>query len=117
MANLTDLVNAANQQFIDQFVVAQNNAITLGQTGVYLTTFQHCNIKTLMDYFVNLGYYVTFPDFAPLNGSQPGELFGPAWIAYWESQIIPGPNGTVPHNPTRMGIAWVPPFTPPQEPV
>lgn len=113
-AQQTALTNAANQSFINQFIQAQNNAIALGKSEVYLTTFEHCDITYLMNYFVGLGYYITFPEYAPVNGSQPGELFGPAWLAYWEEQLLP--NNTKPHNPTRMGIAWVPPFNPPTLP-
>ena len=110
-ANLTALKDAANQKFINDAVTMIANAQQLGQTQIYLTTFDYCDIVYLMNYFIGLGYYITFPEYAPIEGSQPGELFGPSWIAYWESQLLP--NNTMPHNPTRMGIAWVPPYTPP----
>jgi hypothetical protein len=104
----TALVNEANQKFINEFLVAQANAEQLGNTVVYLTTFAHCDVSYLLNYFQNLGYYVTFPDLAPINGAQPAELFGPAWISYWENQV---PNAVLrkPENPLRIGIAWSPP--------
>ena len=119
-AQNTALTDAANAAFIDQFVQAQNNAISLGHSVVFLTTFAHCDISFLMNYFINLNYFVTLPDLAPINGAQPAELFGPAWIAFWENQV-PNLAGHPLRNPVRLGIAWSPPnfqFLPPiNEPV
>jgi hypothetical protein len=106
--NLAALKAQANQEFINQFQVAQAQATLQGKTVVYLSTFRNCDIVFLSNYFQNLGYYITYPDVAPINGAQPAELFGPAWIAYWENQVPD--NALKPFsNPTRIGIAWSPP--------
>ena len=106
--NSNALKAEANQKFINQFQVAQQNAINLGKTVVYLSTFKYCDTVYLTNYFQNLGYYITYPDVAPINGAQPAELFGPAWIAYWENQVPD--NALHPfQNPLRIGIAWSPP--------
>lgn len=107
-AQLAALQAQANQQFINMFLVAQENAIKLGQTIVYLSTFKYCDIIALTNYFQNQGYFINYPDVAPINGAQPAELFGPAWIAYWENQVPS--NAQLPFtNPIRIGIAWSPP--------
>jgi hypothetical protein len=112
-ANLTALQAAANSLWISQAAAAINQAVTLGQSSVYLTTFEHCVPSYLLNYFNNLGYYVTFPDWSPLNGAQPAELFGAAWIAYWENQV-PLASGHPLRNPVRIGLSWTPPFIPPR---
>lgn len=99
------LVAAANQQFIDQTVVAIANATTNGKFEVFMTTFQNCDFNLLATYFQNLGYTVIFPDFPPFDGSQPAQLFGDFWIAYWDNQLIP--TGMKPRNPVRMGFRWI----------
>ncbi len=115
-AEKTILQNAANTLWISLATQAINNAIGLGQYEVYLSTFDNCVPSYLLNYFNNLGYYVTFPDFSPLNGAQPGELFGAAWIAYWENQV-PLASGHPLRNPVRIGLAWHPPFIPPFIPI
>jgi len=97
-------MNAADQSFIDMATAAIQNAIGLGKYQVYLWTFDNCNIATLASYFQGLGYTVLFPEFAPINGSQPGELFGPDFEAYWENQLLP--SNTKPKNPALIGIVW-----------
>lgn len=109
---LTALQTQANNLWIQLACQAIQNAVNLGQSNVYLTTFEHCVPSYLLNYFQSLGYYVTFPDFSPLNGAQPGELFGAAWIAYWENQV-PLASGHPLHNPLRIGLSWTPPFIPP----
>jgi hypothetical protein len=112
---LTNLQNQANALWIQQACQAIQNAVNLGQSEVYLTTFEHCVPSYLLNFFQNIGYYVTFPDWSPLNGAQPGELFGAAWIAYWENQV-PLAAGHPLRNPVRIGLSWTPPFIPPFPP-
>lgn len=101
----TALEAAANQQFIDQATVAIEQAISNGQVVAYLTTFENCNLMMLGTYFQNLGYSIILPDYFPLNGGQPAELFGPSYVAYWENQLL-YLHGRRLRNPTRIGFSW-----------
>jgi hypothetical protein len=98
------LTAAANQAFIDNSVVAINQATANGKYEVFQMTSEHCDFNQLALYFQNLGYQVFFPDFPPFDGSQPAELFGPFYIAYWENQLIP--TNMRPRNPVRLGLRW-----------
>jgi len=102
--DLAALVTAANNQFIDQATQAIANATALGKFEVFLTTFDPCDLNVLTQYFIGLGYAVAFPDFVAAQGSQPAQLFGPDFAAYFNNQLLP--FNTQPKNPTRMGLSW-----------
>lgn len=101
--NQATIVGAADQAFIDGATAAILDAISLGLFQVTLTTFDNCDLKTLHDYFVGLGYVVSYPGLNMLPGSmpaQPAELFGIAWDQFWMN-FSPSIK-----NPARVTISW-----------
>lgn len=97
------LENADNQLFIQSAGDAILAAISLGKFEITLTTFEGCSIKDIHNYFVALGYTVTYPGLGMLPGArtyQPAELFGLAWNEYWGS--------FAPHieSPARVTLSW-----------
>jgi hypothetical protein len=103
-ADLAALVTAANDAFIDQAATAIAEATAQGKFEVFLYTVDPCDLSFLSQYFFNLGYAVAFPDFVAAQGSQPAQLFGPDFAAYFNNQLLP--FNTQPKNPTRMGLSW-----------
>jgi uncharacterized glyoxalase superfamily protein PhnB len=94
---------AADQRFILGAGDAILAAIALGKFEVTLSTDDGCDPKALHDYFVSLGYSVTYPGLAMLEGPrtfQVADLFGKLWDEYW------GSDGLAPHftNPVRMTL-------------
>lgn len=97
---------AADQAFIDDAAAAILEAIDQGKFEVSLTTGPDVNTKAIFDYFVALGYTVTYPGQNMLAGNrqpQPAELFGEAWEEFWENGIPPA------KGPVRLTLFWVTP--------
>jgi len=93
-------------------------AIKLGQFAVTALTNHTVSLITVYTYYANLGYNVSFPDYANQNGAQlpsiiqqPANYFGYNWAAYWLNTItLYGIR-----NPARMTIAWNS-YSPPANP-
>lgn len=101
--SLTAINSAFDQVFIDDANIAILQAISLGQFKVSLTTNKNCDTKTLHNYFVGLGYVVSYPDVNDLPGStpmQPAELFGMSWDQFWANNPPSLPS------PVRIILSW-----------
>lgn len=102
--DLAALQLAANNYFIDQATLAITQAIATGKYVAYLTSFENCDITSLVNYFIGLGYNVSFPDMFKITGTQgqAAELFGPSWNNFWVNGGLPATFT----NPTRIAISW-----------
>ncbi len=85
------------------------SAITLGQFTVTALADTSVNLNTVFQYYVALGYNVSFPDFANQNGgflpsiiNQPANLFGSNWNDYWMGLL----TLNLVQTPCRISIAW-----------
>lgn len=102
---LNILLAAADQLFIDNAATAILEAISQGKYLVTLNTFENCDLRVLHDYFVGLGYAVSYPGLNMYPGAQPFqpmELFGIFWIQFWENW----PFTPVIINPARVTLSW-----------
>jgi hypothetical protein len=104
-ADLTALKDAANQNFINDAIVAIAQANANGQFEVFMTTHEYCDVRYLAKYFQNLGYSINFPEYPWTHGGQPAELFGQAYIDYWEFQLTYMVRDM--KNPIRIGFGWI----------
>lgn len=93
---------------VDQAIV---EATDQGKYQVSATTWGHVSPKTIVDYYINLGYTVALPDYPQTLEVVPAQLFGEFWVAFWNGTLrdtlFANPN----LNPVRLLIAWVPPGT------
>ena len=101
--NRSAIESMVDQDFIDSATVAILDQIDLGLFQVVLSTHENCNIQVLHDYFVALGYGVSYVGLGMLPSSvpaQPAALFGIQWTQFW--------GGVAPElaNPVRMLISW-----------
>lgn len=99
----TAIESAVDAAFIDDATLAINAAVAQGKFEVTLTTSKDANTTIIHDYFVGLGYTVTYPGQNLLPGSrqpQPAELFGEAWEEFWMNGIPPT------KGPVRLTIFW-----------
>lgn len=104
-ANKAALQVSADASFLDQASQAINNAVSLGKFFVVLTSFENCNLIYLQNYFIGLGYRVSYPD--PHNPNQiigPAQLFGNALVSFFENGGTPTPL----KNPVRIRLDWPP---------
>lgn len=100
------LQSDADSRFISDAGDAILSAISFGKLSVTLSTFDNCDLQALHDYFVGLGYAVSYPGLAMLPGSQPAflqpaELFGIFWAEFWAGNNVPHL-----HNPVRLTLSW-----------
>lgn len=102
---LNALRAADNANFILAVDQAILDAIAQGETQISANTFGNVNAQTVTEYYVNLGYKVSFPDFRTNIGNQPAQLFGDAWVSFWQGTLA-GYLGFVPKNPMRLLIGW-----------
>lgn len=97
-AALDEIIDAANQVFIDGADAAIANAIELGKFRITLNSIQHMSINDIVDYYSDLGYAISAP---PCFIGQPALLFGPFWVAYWNNKKICNCK-----NPCKISISW-----------
>lgn len=112
-ANSTTAFNAI-QTAADTYWIANVDsqiatAITLGQFTITAMADTSVNLNTVFQYYANLGYNVSFPDFANQNGgflpsiiNQPANLFGSNWNQYWMGLL----TLSLVQTPCRISIAW-----------
>lgn len=99
------LVAAANQLFIDNTDVAIEAAIDQGEFFVNSAAYDHnVDPRAIFDYYTNLGYSVSFPDYPQNLALQPAQLFGEFWINYWNNNLVPN----LKKYPIRFLISWKP---------
>lgn len=100
------LTDAANTRFIDATDIQIQKAIAQGEFFVNCECFDpNIDPKIIFDYYTNLGYGVTFPDYPTNLMLQPAQLFGEFWINFWTNNLIPA---NVKTNPLRFLISWKP---------
>lgn len=85
----------ANMRFIQDTAPEIAAAIASGRFFAYFTTYKHCNLTNLMNYYIGLGYTITFPE-----------------AIYGFFQFV-----SVPRPPARIGIFWNLPNNPQVPPV
>lgn len=101
------LTAAANTRFIAAADAQIATAISAGQFYVSCETLDDINPQTIFQYYANLGYGVSFPDFPTNLNLQPADLFGPYWQNFWTN------GGLIPSHlrkPYRLIIAWKTPI-------
>lgn len=91
---LSQLQTEANEEFISQAADVIANAEDQGLTFAVITTFENCDIPTLLNYFQELGYMVSFPEATPNPFNLPFSDFGV------NSQFIRVTN------PAKMKLDW-----------
>lgn len=106
---LTAIQTAADTDWIASVDSQIQTAITLGQFSVTALTNSAVNLDTVFQYYADLGYNVSFPDYANQNGNtlpsiinQPSNFFGYNWTAYWQGLL----TLNIVSNPARITIAW-----------
>lgn len=98
---------AANARFIAAADIQIAEAIAQGRFWVDCITTDHIGIRTVFQYYANLGYGVSLPDYPTNLALQPAELFGAYWINFWSN------GGFLPHlikKPYRLLITWKTPI-------
>lgn len=96
-------VTAANNRFIAAADIQIQEAIDQGQFFVSCSTTDDIDPQTVFQYYANLGYGVSFPDYPTNLALQPAELFGAYWINFWSN------GGFLPRllkKPYRLLISW-----------
>jgi len=100
-----DLVEAACDLFIENTDLAIEAAIDQGVFFVNTSAFdKNVDPKVIFDYYTNLGYGVSFPDYPQNLMLQPAQLFGEFWINYWQNNLVPAAQ----KYPLRFLISWKP---------
>lgn len=123
-ANSTTSQNAimsnADTIFIANVDWQIQQAISQGQFQVTAVSNAFINLMGVYQYYANLGYNVSFPDYANQNGAnlpsiiqQPTNYFGYNWTAYWAGLI----QLNLVSNPARLTIQWATYSPPTQSPV
>lgn len=103
-ANNDTLTAAANARFIAATDQQITDAIAQGFFYVTAWTTDNINTLTVAQYYLNLGYGVSLPDYPQNLILQPAELFGEFWINFWTNGFIP----SVMTKPYRFTISWKP---------
>lgn len=98
----TAIMAAEDQNFIDSVDASILEATALGKFQVSATTWENVDVPTVYNYYVNLGYKVSFPDIFNMQQPQPAELFGEPWIDFWGNGIWT----KLPEGPARLLISW-----------
>ena len=93
---------AEDALFIANIDAQITEAIAQGRFQVSATSSKGVSLKTVFDYYANLGYIVWFPDYPTNLNYQPVDLFGAYWELYWTNQFLRYRL----KNPTRMVISW-----------
>jgi hypothetical protein len=96
-------VAAANARFIAAVDQQITDAIALGFFYVNSLSADDIDPMVVGQYYSDLGYIVSFPDFPQNLILQPAELFGEFWINFWTSGMQIPTNLTKPY---RFIIAW-----------
>lgn len=106
---LEAIMTAEDAKFIADVDVMIQTAIKLGQSQITAITHQHVSIGTIFNYYTNLGFHCTFPDYLQQNGAQipslvqqPVNFFGFNWTQYWLNAI----GQFHIRNPARMTVQW-----------
>jgi hypothetical protein len=100
------LVAAANQIFIDNTDAAIQKAIDQGVFFVDSMAFdRNVNPQQVFQYYTDLGYNVSFPDYIVNQQLEPAQLFGDFWINYWRNNLLPRIGDKY---PIRFLISWKP---------
>lgn len=100
---LDALTAAANARFIAAADIQIQDAIDQGKFYCSCETQDDIDPKTIFQYYADLGYGVSFPDYPTNLALQPAELFGAYWINFWSN------GGFIPRllkKPYRLIIAW-----------
>ena len=103
-ANASQLAiqTAQDTAFIANIDTQIAEATTQGKFQVSSISSKGVDLKTVFQYYVNLGYVVWFPDYPTNLNYQPVDLFGAYWDLYWTNQF-----GLLRiTNPTRMIVSW-----------
>ena len=93
----------ADARFIAAADIQIAEAIAQGKFYANCITEDDINPKTIFQYYADLGYGVSLPDYPTNLALQPAELFGAYWINFWSN------GGFIPQNlkkPYRFIIAW-----------
>ncbi len=98
----TAIQTAQDTIFIANVDAQITEKIAQGAFQISATTFNGVNLQTVFQYYVNLGYAVSFPDYPANLNYQPVDLFGQYWEAYWLHRLSLYPI----QNPARIIIQW-----------
>lgn len=101
------ITSAADALFIAAADIQIQDAVDRGLFYVNCETTEDIDPRTVFQYYADLGYGVSFPDYPTNLSLQPAELFGPYWINFWTN------GGFIPQRlkkPYRLIISW---HTPP----
>lgn len=105
-AALTALQAADNATFILETDAAIVEMISQGKAQVSVSTFGNVLAKTIVSYYVNLGYKVVLPDYPQSLEIQPAQLFGQFWVEFWDGTLSNTLGFNPSKNPVRLLISW-----------
>lgn len=97
----------ANARFIAAADIQIQTAVDQGKFYCSCETRDDIDPRTVFQYYADLGYGVSFPDYPTNLALQPAELFGAYWINFWTN------GGFIPQNlkkPYRLIISWKQPI-------
>jgi hypothetical protein len=97
------VIAAADARFIAAADIQIQDAINQGKFYATCVTTDDIDPRTIFQYYANLGYGVSFPDYPTNLALQPAELFGAYWMNFWTN------GGFIPQllkKPYRLIIAW-----------
>lgn len=77
-------------------------AVAQGKFRISAISSKGVDLKTVFQYYANLGYVVWFPDYPTNLNYQPVDLFGAYWDLYWTNQFALYRI----KNPARMIVSW-----------
>lgn len=93
---------AADNQFIANVDLQIAEAIAQGNFRISAVTSENVSLHIIFNYYADLGYFVSFPDYPANLNIQPVELFGQYWNDYWLHLLSLYPI----RNPARINISW-----------
>jgi len=93
---------AANTNFYTLVDAQIQEAIAQGKFQVNCWTTEDVDLSTAFQYYADLGYAVSFPDYPTNLDFQPAQMFGAFWEDFWANVI----HTSQIKNPARMIIAW-----------
>jgi hypothetical protein len=106
---LNAIQTAADKVFIASVDSQIQTAINLGLSEITAVTQPDVSINTVFNYYNNLGYLCSFPDYLQQNGQalpsidqQPVNFFGFNWTQYWLNAI----GAFHIKSPARMTVRW-----------
>lgn len=115
------IMTAADKVFIASVDAQIQTAIALGLFQVTAVTTPDVSINTVFQYYNNLKYLCSFPDYLQQNGMafpttitvQPADFFGFNWTQFWLNAI----GAFHIKSPARMTVRWNLAQRFPEEPV